>query len=181
MINATKFLTLAASISLLAACSSDYDYRDDNTAAAGDDMYDAAPVEGTGNADTRVSDYGTDLTGGANQDAFDRAVGAKVYFETDSSSLSSTAKETLRRQAQWLKKYDSINVTVEGHADERGTREYNLALGERRANAALNYLTALGVDASRVNVITYGKERPAVAGSGADAWSKNRRAVTVID
>ncbi|MBI1273854.1 MAG: peptidoglycan-associated lipoprotein Pal [Alphaproteobacteria bacterium] len=107
-------------------------------------------------------------------------VGDRVFFAVDRSDLTSEAKATLGRQATWLKKYSSLSVTIEGHCDERGTREYNLALGERRASAAKNYLIAAGVDASRVQTISYGKERPAVLGSNEASWAQNRRSVTVV-
>jgi len=107
-------------------------------------------------------------------------VGDRVFFAFDSSSLSDEAQKTLERQATWLKQYPNVNVTIEGHCDERGTREYNLALGERRADAAKKYLVSLGVKSSRVSTISYGKERPAVVGHDESAWSQNRRAVTVV-
>ena len=107
-------------------------------------------------------------------------VGDRVFFDTDSSTLSAEAQHTLERQAAWLKQYGNVNVTVEGHCDERGTREYNLALGERRAAATKKYLVSLGVSANRISTISYGKERPAVVGNDESAWSQNRRAVTVI-
>ncbi|MAR57081.1 MAG: peptidoglycan-associated lipoprotein [Rickettsiales bacterium] len=107
-------------------------------------------------------------------------VGDRVFFAYDSSVLSSAAQSTLQRQSSWLNEYPNVNVAIEGHADERGTREYNLALGERRANAARNYLESLGVNPSRMRVVSYGKERPAVLGSDEQAWAQNRRAVTVI-
>ncbi|MDG5494233.1 MULTISPECIES: peptidoglycan-associated lipoprotein Pal [Azospirillaceae] len=108
-------------------------------------------------------------------------VGDRVFFGFDKSDLTPEATATLDRQAAWLKQYQGVTVTVEGHADERGTREYNLALGERRATAVKNYLTALGVDGARVQTISYGKERPAVVGSNEAAWTQNRRGVTVIN
>ena len=108
-------------------------------------------------------------------------VGDRVFFATDSYDLGSEARLTLESQAAWLAQHQSLTITVEGHADERGTREYNLALGERRANAVRNYLTALGVNAGRVNVVSYGKERPAVPGANDTAWSQNRRGVTKIN
>ncbi len=107
-------------------------------------------------------------------------VGDRVFFETDSSDLTLSARTTLENQAAWLQQYPNLTVTVEGHADERGTREYNLALGERRANSARNYLVALGVSASRITTLSYGKERPAVPGSNATSWAQNRRSVTKV-
>jgi peptidoglycan-associated lipoprotein len=104
----------------------------------------------------------------------------RVFFGYDSSALSETAKKTLERQAGWLKKHADVKVTVEGHCDERGTREYNIALGARRASAAKSQLVKLGVPAARISTVSYGKERPAVVGSDAAAWAENRRAVTVL-
>ena len=103
----------------------------------------------------------------------------RVFFATNESILTTASRETLRAQAAWLRKNSSINVIVEGHADERGTREYNLALGERRANAAKDYLMTYGISSDRISVLSYGKERPVDAGSNTLAWSKNRRSVTV--
>ena len=103
----------------------------------------------------------------------------RVFFATNKSVLTTASRDTLRKQAAWLRKNKDINVTIEGHADERGTREYNLALGERRANAAKDYLMTYGISGSRMSVISYGKERPVNAGSSPLAWSQNRRSVTV--
>ena len=103
----------------------------------------------------------------------------RVFFATNESILTTASRETLRAQASWLRKNSNINVIVEGHADERGTREYNLALGERRANAAKDYLMTYGISSDRISVLSYGKERPVDAGSNTMAWSKNRRSVTV--
>ena len=103
----------------------------------------------------------------------------RVFFATNETILTTASRETLRAQAAWLRKNSSINVVLEGHADERGTREYNLALGERRANAAKDYLMTYGVSSDRITVISYGKERPVDSGSNPLAWSKNRRSVTV--
>ncbi len=103
----------------------------------------------------------------------------RVFFATNESVLTTASRDTLRKQAEWLRKNSSVNVVLEGHADERGTREYNLALGERRANAAKDYLMTYGISANRISVISYGKERPVDSGSNPLAWSKNRRSVTV--
>ncbi len=111
---------------------------------------------------------------------FERNVGDRVYFAYDKSNLSHEAQATLKRQAEWLKAHPTINVVVEGHCDDRGTREYNLALGERRAAAAMKFLESHGINASKAQTISYGKERPAVLGTGEAVWSKNRRDVTVL-
>jgi len=103
----------------------------------------------------------------------------RVFFATNESVLTTASRDTLRKQATWLRANSEITVVLEGHADERGTREYNLALGERRANSAKDYLMTYGVSASRISVISYGKERPVDAGSNPLSWSKNRRSVTV--
>ena len=103
----------------------------------------------------------------------------RVFFATNESVLTTASRETLRKQAAWLRKNPEINVVLEGHADERGTREYNLALGERRANSAKDYLMTYGISSARISVISYGKERPVDSGSNPLAWSKNRRSVTV--
>ena len=103
----------------------------------------------------------------------------RVFFATNKSSLTTASRATLRKQATYLRKNKSLNVTIEGHADERGTREYNLALGERRANAAKDYLMTYGISSNRISVISYGKERPVDSGSNPLSWSKNRRSVTV--
>ena len=103
----------------------------------------------------------------------------RIFFATNKSSLTTAARETLRKQATYLRKNKSLNVTIEGHADERGTREYNLALGERRANAAKDYLMTYGISGKRISTISYGKEKPVNPASSPLAWSQNRRSVTV--
>jgi len=103
----------------------------------------------------------------------------RVFFGTNKSILTTASRDTLRKQAAWMRKNKDITVTVEGHADERGTREYNLALGDRRANAVKDYLLTYGISGGRLSVISYGKERPVNSGSSPLAWSQNRRSVTV--
>src|SRR5579862_623863 len=126
-------------------------------------------------------------TGGATQAVpgsaadFQQNVGDRVFFDFDKSAIKAEGQTTLQRQAEWLKKYPNVTVTIEGHCDERGTREYNLALGERRVTAVRNALVALGIPAARMKTISYGKERPAVLGSNEAAWAQNRRGVTVIN
>jgi peptidoglycan-associated lipoprotein len=118
-------------------------------------------------------------TPGSQQD-FTVNVGDRVFFETDSSVLSAQARQTLDKQAQWLARYANHPITIEGHADERGTREYNIALGARRAAAARDYLTSKGISANRIRTISYGKERPVAVCDNISCWSQNRRAVTVL-
>lgn len=160
-------LTATAALSLLAACET-------------------APTEGTitdgsGYEDSGNFNMGNDssIIPGTQAD-LEANVGDRVYFATDSSVVGREGQSTLERQASWLRQHSNVNVVIEGHADERGTREYNLALGERRANAAKNYLVGQGISPSRVSTISYGKERPAVLGHSSSSWSQNRRAVTVV-
>ena len=108
-------------------------------------------------------------------------IGDRVFFGLDSVALSAEARDTLEKQAQWLRRNQGVTVTIAGHADERGTREYNLALAERMATSVRDYLVALGLDQNRIKTISYGKERPVDARSVEDAWSKNRRSVTTVD
>jgi peptidoglycan-associated lipoprotein len=119
-------------------------------------------------------------TPGSQQD-FVVNVGDRVFFDTDSSDLSQQARATLDKQAEWLSHYDRYAFTIEGHADERGTREYNIALGARRAQTVRDYLVSRGISAQRMRTISYGKERPVAVCDDISCWSQNRRAVTVLD
>ena len=130
-----------------------------------------APAQG-GSISTAAPGSQADLVASAGSD--------RVLFEYDSVELSEAARLTLQRQAEWLRRYPDVSFTVEGHADERGTREYNLALGDRRANTTKNFLAAQGVATSRLRTISYGKERPEVQGSDEDGYAQNRRAVSVV-
>jgi len=170
-----KFLTALFALAFLAACESGG--TDTDGSAAGGTGGDATAGAGTGATGT-----GTGATGAGvpSAEEFVR-VGDRVFFGFDSFTLTPEAQAVLQRQAQFLGNYPDLTITVEGHCDERGTREYNLALGERRANAVKDYLVALGMDPNRIGTISYGKERPAVIGSGEEVWAQNRRAVTVIN
>jgi len=117
---------------------------------------------------------------GSQQDLAQSA-GDRVFFEFDRSDISPEAQQTLQRQVSWLQRFPNVTVTIEGHCDERGTREYNLALGERRANAAKQVLVAGGIPSSRVSTISYGKDRPVVPGSNEEAWAQNRVAITTVN
>jgi peptidoglycan-associated lipoprotein len=119
-------------------------------------------------------------TPGSQADFLAQMVGQDtIYFDTDKFNIDAADQAALQAQATWLQKYPGKRASIEGHADERGTREYNLALGERRANAAKNYLVTLGIEAARLTTVSYGKERPVALGSDEQSWAKNRRAVTV--
>jgi peptidoglycan-associated lipoprotein len=161
-----RFLSLLAGALLLAACA-ETPSSTSNTSGANAS---ATPTATSSAAEQPGS-----------REDFMRNVGDRVFFDFDKSDIKAEGRQVLQRQAEWLKKYPNVTVTVEGHCDERGTREYNLALGERRAAAAKKMLVALGVPAARVSTISYGKERPAVVGSNEAAWAQNRRAVTVIN
>lgn len=117
---------------------------------------------------------------GSQEDFVANTMGDRIYFDTDRYNVDAEDQAILQSQAQWLAQNPGTRVTIEGHCDERGTRDYNLALGERRANAAKNYLTSLGVSPARITTVSYGKERPAAMGSSQAAWARNRRAVTVV-
>ena len=131
------------------------------------------------NANKEGLDNGVNATPGSTQH-FVVTVGDRVFFNTDQTTLTSLARSTLDKQAEWLNKYSNYTITIEGHADERGTREYNIALGARRASATRNYLVSKGVAASRLRTISFGKERPVAVCDDISCWSQNRRAVTVL-
>jgi peptidoglycan-associated lipoprotein len=162
-----KLLCLMAAVVLVSACDTTGSNDGDGGANGANGM------GGTGNGHHGAVQQGT-------QEDLVVNVGDRVFFTLNESTLSSEAQATLDRQATWLKKYASVRITIEGHCDERGTREFNLALGERRAASVKNYLVAAGIPAERVTTISYGKERPAVVGSNESAWAQNRRAVTVV-
>jgi len=126
------------------------------------------------------SSVGSAIVPGSAADFLDKVGSDKVYFATDSYELDGPSQATLDKQAAWLNQYPAVKVTIEGHCDERGTREYNLALGDRRANSVKNYLASRGVSTARITTISYGKERPVALGSDENAWAQNRRAVTVV-
>ncbi len=170
VIKMRKLLTLVALTAALAAtgaCSKKKDESMDNT---------MPPAQG-------AADVNSEALPGVNTSAQEQLVataGDRVFFDFNGATLSSEAQATLTKQAQWLSG-NATNVTVEGHCDERGTREYNLALGEKRATAVKNFLVSKGVPATRITTISYGKEFPEFLGSNEEAWSKNRRAVTVVN
>ena len=131
------------------------------------------------NNNNLAAGYGAAIPGSVQE--FNQTVGDRVFFTTDQTDLSSTAQATLDKQAAWLNQYNKYSFTIEGHADERGTREYNFALGSRRAQAVHDYLVAKGISPSRMRTISYGKERPVAVCDDISCWSQNRRAVTVLN
>lgn len=171
-----NILALIASVALVAACET-------------------APEESAASSGAGASKPATSQSGGAttpppapmkagpapgSQEDLVANVGDRVFFDFDKYNLAPEARATLAKQAVWLKRYSSVTVRVEGHADERGTREYNLALGERRANSVKDYLITLGISPGRLKTISYGKERPVALGSNEQAWTQNRRGVTTV-
>ena len=175
MSNNLKITSIILSILLLTACE---------TASQ-------KVMSNSSSTDSKASSASSSSAGTANKSLFAKtkqtasdkliAVGDRVLFDYDSSSLDSSAKILLDAQSRFLRANTDLNFIVEGHCDERGTREYNLALGEQRATAVRDYLVIQGIDPDRIKVISYGKEKPAVVGSNGMAWSKNRRAVTIIN
>ncbi|WP_164115535.1 peptidoglycan-associated lipoprotein Pal [Sphingorhabdus sp. Alg239-R122] len=140
------------------------------------------PVDTTSGSDTDVDPTANQQTGptpGSQEDFVATVMSDRIFFDTDKFNVDGEDQRVLQSQAQWLSQYPNVSIVVEGHADERGTRDYNLALGERRANSAKNHLITLGVAASRIRTVSYGKERPQALGSNESAWAQNRRAVTV--
>lgn len=168
-VKASKLFSVASVILLLAGCSHS------RVGGIGDKAASSDTEERYRMASENLEPFSTIPGSRTGAKASDR-----VFFAYDSSALSSTAQSTLARQAKWLNKNSDVKVTVEGHCDERGTREYNIALGARRAAAAKRQLVALGVSSARISTVSYGKERPAVTGSNSAAWAENRRAVTVL-
>jgi peptidoglycan-associated lipoprotein len=167
-----RFISVLAAVLLLAACQTAPEMT--------------KKAAGTGGAATTTAPATTTeqgampgVTPGTEQDLVAN-VGDRIFFDFDKSDIRADARERLDSWASWLNKYPQVTAVIEGHCDERGTREYNLALGERRANAAKSYLVAKGIDPKRLQTISYGKERPAVVGSNEAAWAQNRRAVLVV-
>jgi peptidoglycan-associated lipoprotein len=168
------WLRMLAVASLLAGCSST-----SGDAACGAGAAGAAGMGGAAGGGIASSALPGEPVPGSQED-LEVSVGDRVFFAYDSAVLSPVATQTVDRQAAWLKQYPDVVLTVEGHTDERGTREYNLALGDRRANAVKNYLVALGIEPSRILIISYGEERPADPANDESAWANNRRAVSVV-
>lgn len=183
-----KILSVIAAAALLGACSTDPDTA---SSVAGSGASSTASTSGSGSASsstgssvtTGVSSAETKTVGpeAGSQEDLAINVGDRVFFGFDKFDLDAEARTVMERQAFWMRRNPSVTVTIEGHADERGTREYNIALGERRASAVRDYLVTLGIDGSRVQTISYGKERPVDGRHDEEAWAKNRRGVTRVN
>lgn len=170
--------SMVAALVILAACADEPPATDASDAGSGGATQTAAPAPAPAPAPKVVTQPSGPKDG--SQEHFVLNVGDRVFFAFDSHELNRDAQDVLRRQAAYLARFPSKRIVLEGHADERGTREYNLGLGERRANAAKEYLASLGIAPSRVTTISYGKERPIALGHNESAWAQNRRSVTVI-
>ena len=184
----SKFLMIALIPLVLTACSSKKDLGDSDGVIIGQpaDLNQGTVVDdgtygdgyGTG---ASVGGVDSSIIPGTQSDLAAQAGSDLIYFETNQHDLTSQARSILEGQARWMNNYPNLSVTIEGHADERGTREYNIALGDRRANAVKNYLVAVGVESRRINTISYGKEQPMVVGADGTSWAQNRRARTRVD
>jgi len=171
-----KFFISIFIVFFVAACATKpKDSADSSGSGSTSSSSDVSSEEGT-----ITETDGSGIVSGSQEDLIVN-VGDRVFFGYDSSDLDSDALELLQDQVAWLKQNSEVSVTIEGHCDERGTREYNLALGEKRAQAVKNYLIGLGINPDRVSTISYGKERPAVVGSNDGAWAQNRRSVTIVN
>ena len=157
-----RFVAVAGALALLAACSH-------------------APEPAPGPGGPGGPGIGASRFGPGSQQDLAASAGDRVFFDYDQVDIKPEGQQTLQKQSEWLRRYPNVTVTIEGHCDERGTREYNLALGERRAQAVKNVLVASGITPSRITTISYGKERPAVVGSSEEAYAQNRRAVTTVN
>ena len=190
----TKLVSLFAVLLLIAACETTPD-ESASTSGAG-----ASASTSAGSSSDSVSSSAVDAEATTTEDSMTTEsmveaaapvpgsqedlvinVGDRVFFGFDKSVITASAEKTLKRQAAWMRKHSTVTVTIEGHADERGTREYNLALGERRAVSVKNFLVALGVQSRRIATISYGKERPDALGHTEAAWSQNRRGTTTVN
>ena len=177
-------LILAFVVALgVAACESTPDDTGSSSGAGADQTVDSGPATSDdiveGETTLAALDPSQPLPG--SQEELVQNVGDRVFFEFDSAVLGADGRRTLDRQAEWLRLFPEIALVLEGHADERGTREYNLALGERRANAVREYLITQGIGPARLRTISYGKERPYALGHNEEAWALNRRSVSVVD
>ena len=171
-----KLITMFAAAALVAACST----APEQSAGSGGTGGAAGATTGAAAAGQASTPPATQLVPGSQQELVAN-VGDRVFFDYDQFTLKPEARRTLDRQAEWMGRYPNVRLSIEGHADERGTREYNLALAERRAKSVKDYLVSKGINASRLTSISYGKERPVALGSNELAWTQNRRGVSVVN
>ena len=174
-----KFLGLIATVALVASCGTAPSQQAASSGGGGGgNVKQVAPSGHAGMASSTMPALSSQ---GGTQDDFVVNVGDRVHFDYDKFSLKPEARAVLDKQAAWLSNYPAVTISIEGHCDERGTREYNLALGDRRANSVKDYLVALGISSHRIRTISYGKERPVALGSNEEAWAQNRRGVTKVN
>ena len=179
------FLILSATV-FLCSCETASEQGSEiigSVSAGGSAKVDMSDKNSDTTSNSTISSAGSEASGMNSQEIFEQKflkIGTTVYFEFDKSTLNNEALAVLKQQAGFLKNYPNTKIIIEGHCDERGTREYNLALGDRRAAAARDFLVANGIDDKRINLISYGKEKPLVAGSNSTSWAINRRAVSVL-
>lgn len=171
---------LAIAVLAISACAQKQDSIDSNVDFGSSTLPVGDAVQTADTFNTRDTSFQSGPMAGSAED-FAVNVGDRVFFGYDRFDLTPEARTQLDIQSRWLQQYPNVNITIEGHADERGTREYNIALSERRANATRDYLISTGIAPNRVNTIAFGKERPAVMGSDPSAWAQNRRAVSRIN
>ncbi|MEM7046647.1 MAG: peptidoglycan-associated lipoprotein Pal [Pseudomonadota bacterium] len=171
-----KYLLIGLLAVTLSACGTT---STESASATGSQSASSGSSSGPAVSSTSQDGVASSIAPGSAED-LEVNVGDRVFFDFDAYNLTQGAQTILRRQAQWLRQYPALKIIIEGHADERGTREYNMALGDRRANAVQQFLIGLGIAADRISTVSYGKERPAVVGSGESVWSKNRRGVTRV-
>ena len=182
-----RLIAIFSAAFLLAACETASTTSSDSASdSASSSASGASSASASSSGSSSSSDTSASSSSSSSDDAMTQAeklarVGNTVYFDFDSAALSYDAQVTMSRQLAFLQLNPEAVVVIEGHADERGTREYNLALGDRRASAARDYLLAKGIDAARIRTVSYGKERPAMSGSNETSWAKNRRAATVLN
>jgi peptidoglycan-associated lipoprotein len=173
-----RIISALGAVLLLAACGSSG--SDDGSMPTTD----SSQLSSTGNNGVTGTGMDNGVSGSSmgpgSAGEFENKIGNTIHFDTDSYSLNAEAQGLLQKQAGWLQQYPQHTATIEGHADERGTREYNLALGDRRATTVMNYLVALGVDKSRLSEVSYGKEKPVCVDASASCWNENRRGVTAL-
>jgi peptidoglycan-associated lipoprotein len=182
----TKIVSLFAMLFLITACETTPEDSGATDSSGSTDSSSSSSSSSssvtTESVDTTAVDSGAAMAPDpGTQGDLELNVGDRIFFDYDKSVITAAAEKTLKRQAGWMKQYPSVSITVEGHCDERGTREYNLALGERRATAVKNFLVALGVDSNRIATISYGKERPDALGHNKAAWAQNRRGVVTVN
>jgi peptidoglycan-associated lipoprotein len=173
-----KLLSLFAALLLASACATDPEGQSSASGKGSSKTATTSSAGSSGTTTTTASPAVSTPTPGSAEEFI--TIGDRVYFDFDKSGIRADAVSTLNDQAAWLNKYPGVTVLIEGHCDERGTREYNLALGERRANSVREYLVSRGVSMNRIEIISYGKERPEVLGSNESAWQQNRRGVTLV-